>query len=240
MITISFCSSSTPPRAGRRSASSGVLAAVGGDRGEVAAGVLGPDVVVEQHDRATSRCRRSGCDRCPTHLVALRRIAQDRRELARLGAERPGGQHRVEVRQPEGARVHVERDVVPRVARGARRARCSGGSPRSRCAGRDARPAAAPLRSRRCGSPRRPRRRRPRRACACASRRRAPSARSARQLVLAAPPAPARTRARSSSPRRRGRATRAAAPASRRARRRRRAGRRGRASPAAAGRSGRG
>ena len=52
------------------------------------------------------------------HLVALRRIAQDRRELARLGAERPGGQGRVEVRQPERARVHVERDVLPRVARG--------------------------------------------------------------------------------------------------------------------------
>ena len=54
----------------------------------------------------------------PAHLVALRRIAQDRRQLGRLGAERPAGQRRVEVRQAERARVHVERDVLSSVVRG--------------------------------------------------------------------------------------------------------------------------
>ena len=68
--------------------------------------------------RATSRCRRSGSSGAPrisSRFAGSRRIAASSR---RLGAERPGGQHRVEVRQPEGARVHVERDVLPRVARG--------------------------------------------------------------------------------------------------------------------------
>ena len=94
-----------------------LLAPVGGDRREVAAAVLRPDLVVEQDD---ARPVVAGAqDRAvAAHLVALRRVAQDRRELRRLGAERPGGQRRVEVRQAERARVHVERDVLPRVARG--------------------------------------------------------------------------------------------------------------------------
>ena len=173
-------------------------AAVGGDRGEVAAAVLRPDLAVQQDD---ARPVVAGAqDRAmAAHLVALRRIAQDRRQLAPARRRAP---RRAAPRRGSSARRCAcacrTRRPAPRRAR-SRRARCSGGSPRSRCAGRDARPAAAPRRSHRCGSPRPPRRRRPRRACACASRRTAPSA-PAPSAPPRSPPAPARTRARSSSP----------------------------------------
>ena len=165
-------------------------------------------------DQSLPALRIERCGRIASRVAGSR---EDRRELVRSARERPRRQRRVEVRQAEDARVHVERDVQPAVARASRRARSQRRLSSIPFRGTRCETCSRTLGARRrCGSPRRPRRAAPvvaaPRVRRVERRRRAPQSAVSSSSVA---PAPARTRDRSSSPRRPRRATRAAAPASR-------------------------
>jgi hypothetical protein len=138
------------------------LAAVGRDRRESRARMLGPDVVVEQDDADQSRTalRIERWSRIASRFAG--RAGSRRARRARRRAPTAAGG--VEVREAEGARVHVERDVlapsrVPRPTSSMQRRLSS--SPFARDEMGDL---SRSLRGRPCESPRRPPRPRRRRA----------------------------------------------------------------------------
>src|SRR4029079_1140831 len=94
-----------------------VHAPVGCDCCDVATRVLGPDGVVEQDDARPVVARAE--DRAvAAHRVAAVRVAERGGQVVASERECPRGQGGVEVRQAEGARVHVEGDVLAPLARG--------------------------------------------------------------------------------------------------------------------------
>ena len=113
MITISLCGSST-----RRDEQvvDGVerrLAAVGRDLGESRRAYSGQNGLSRSTIRDQSFAGAEDA-RVRAHAVARGGVAEQRGEV--VGAERPRRQRRVQVRDPEAARVHVELDVHAAVA----------------------------------------------------------------------------------------------------------------------------
>ncbi len=218
-----------------------LLPSLGGNRRDVAAGVVGPHRVVEHDDPAPVAARAEDAlvvAHRPPLLLAAEDLAQPRWIL-----ERPRGQRGEQERRPVEARVHVERHVHAASAPHPRRARGSGAPSRCRFGARDGRPAVARRSARPCGAPPPRPRRHPRRVAACVSRRSRDGRRRPRTSRPTRPRrrrAPLRTRAPSSSPTHPARAPRRAGTASAPARRRVPAGRRDRRPTAGSVRSERG
>ena len=93
-----------------------LLPALGGQGGEVAAGVLGADGVLEQHDAAPVAALAEDAA-VPLHARPGRPgRAGSAASSGPAGVRRPGRQHRGQVGEAEQARVHVEGDVEPALA----------------------------------------------------------------------------------------------------------------------------